>query len=371
MTNKTYDVAVVGAGPAGTVAAIRLARKEYRVLLIDRDRFPRKGATTVWLNTRAAPLMAELGVAAKPLLNRPIKNITLYNADFSKSAKPNFQEAPGYLVDRSTLDATLVKAAVTAGAVFLQGSPAIRLRLQESSLTVELANGRSAESKLLVIATGRDADLVDQAGFARGTAGIVVWSAQVGAPRKAATKAPSEVSVILGLDRRGSFALVAVTPECASVTLNWYGEREEALAALVSVCKAAFAHQIVPADLSSHAPHAPLLRCLAAAALDLDTHAGKHTLLIGDAGGFIAAASNEGLYPAMWSADIAASVVDEALKSRHSQDLLKSFDSAWRMSMADYLRSPNTDPQFLVPLIFSNQPMADRMGAAFFSGENI
>ena len=29
------------------------------------------------------------------------------------------------------------------------------------------------------------------------------------------------------------------------------------------------------------------------------------------------------------------------------------------------------DSQFLIPLIFSNQPMADRMGAAFFSGENI
>jgi flavin-dependent dehydrogenase len=73
----------------------------------------------------------------------------------------------------------------------------------------------------------------------------------------------------------------------------------------------------------------------------------------------------------MWSAQIAAEVLDAALNSPQSQDELMSFEQKWRTTMADYLRSPNTDIQFLLPLIFSNQPMADRMGAAFFSGENI
>jgi hypothetical protein len=41
------------------------------------------------------------------------------------------------------------------------------------------------------------------------------------------------------------------------------------------------------------------------------------------------------------------------------------------MQMANYIRPPHTDIQFLLPLIFTNQPMADRMGAAFFHGENI
>ncbi|MCH8148147.1 MAG: site-specific integrase [Planctomycetes bacterium] len=92
---------------------------------------------------------------------------------------------------------------------------------------------------------------------------------------------------------------------------------------------------------------------------------------IGAAGGFVSAASNEGIYPGMWSGQIAADVLITALKGRQSQDELMAFDAAWRMQMADYLRSPNTDHQFLLPLIFSNQPMADRMGAAIFSGENI
>ena len=38
---ERYDVAIVGAGPAGSTAAYRLARSRARVLLIDKTRFPR------------------------------------------------------------------------------------------------------------------------------------------------------------------------------------------------------------------------------------------------------------------------------------------------------------------------------------------
>jgi len=39
--------------------------------------------------------------------------------------------------------------------------------------------------------------------------------------------------------------------------------------------------------------------------------------------------------------------------------------------MAEHLRRPNTDTHFLLPLIFSNRQMADRMADAFWKGENI
>jgi flavin-dependent dehydrogenase len=73
----------------------------------------------------------------------------------------------------------------------------------------------------------------------------------------------------------------------------------------------------------------------------------------------------------MWSAKIAAEVIGKALDSHFSQDELMTFDTKWRMQIADHLRSPHTDIRFLLPLIFTNQAMADRMAAAFFFGENI
>ncbi|MFN2394032.1 MAG: NAD(P)/FAD-dependent oxidoreductase, partial [Pyrinomonadaceae bacterium] len=41
VSNFKTKIAVVGAGPAGTSLAIRLARKNYKVILIERERFPR------------------------------------------------------------------------------------------------------------------------------------------------------------------------------------------------------------------------------------------------------------------------------------------------------------------------------------------
>jgi hypothetical protein len=73
----------------------------------------------------------------------------------------------------------------------------------------------------------------------------------------------------------------------------------------------------------------------------------------------------------MWSATIAAEVIGEAFDAPSSQDALMTFDSRWRIAMGDYLRPPNTDLPLLLPLIFSNKPMAQRMAAAFFCGENI
>ena len=73
----------------------------------------------------------------------------------------------------------------------------------------------------------------------------------------------------------------------------------------------------------------------------------------------------------MWSARLAVDVLLRATDSRHPQDTLRHFSAEWRTKMADYLRPPNTDLQFLLPLIFTNQQMADRTADAFWSGKNI
>jgi hypothetical protein len=234
-----------------------------------------------------------------------------------------------------------------------------------------LADGQTVSSRLLVLASGRSTELLDRIGFPRRQGEAPIWSAHVegefaGPPLPAPT-----VFVVLGLDGGNSFGLCTALNNHLIIDVNWRGEPEAASAQLVRLCKSAYEKGIIGIDLSAKAAAAPVLRSPAAAALDMDTHVAKHTLLVGDAGGFVSSASNEGIYPAMWSAKLASKAIHSALRSTYSQDELMTFDSLWRMEMADHLRSPHTDIRFLLPLIFSNQPMADRMGAAFFSGENI
>jgi len=372
MGDEPYDVIVIGAGPAGTTAAILLKQKGRNVLLVDKAAFPRTVICAGWINRQCAPLLTKIGVPVKTLLNRTFHDVAFYRPDFSQSAKPTFEEPPGYLIDRAAFDNALVNAAIKQEVDVIQGCEVVNVQLNEASVLVKLADGRSVESNLLTIAAGRSSPLVERTGIAPSTETHPVWTAQVTAdlPRG---KGPTEpqMGIILGLDTQGSFGLCCVSPERLSVGVCWFGEQQETKSVLFELCRSATNHSVVPFDLSAQVQAADVMASPASMALDMDSHVGKHTLAIGDAGGFVSASSNEGIYPAMWSAQIAVDVLDQALQSVHSQDELMTFDSVWRMQMADYLRSPHTDIRFLLPLIFTNQPMADRMGAAFFSGENI
>lgn len=372
MADKQYDVLVAGAGPAGSTAANLLAAKGYQVALVDRDNFPRAVLCGGWLNALATPLLEQLGVDTGSYSARACSDITFYKEDFSESATPKCEEAPGSLIDRTKFDHRLVTAAKKQGATLVLGSAVVGANFGESGVAVELANGSCLDAKLLILASGRGSALLERFRAGTSTGGPVRWSAQVESPLK--TKdAPKEprMGIVLGIECTASFGVLSVAPDRVSVSVSWAGEREKAVPALINLCRRAHERELLPLDLARAASAVKPVATPASAALDVETHVGKHMLLIGEAGGFVTAVSNEGVYPSMWSAKIAADVLDTALQSAQSQEELMAFDSQWRIQMADYLRSPHTDIQFLLPLIFSNQPMADRMGTAFFSGDNI
>ena len=372
MGENLFDVVIAGAGPAGTTAAILLGQDGKRVVLVDRATFPRPVSRIAWLSRHTRNLLEELGLGGDSIETTGFRDVVFHREDFSQSIKPTFEETPGYLIDRSRFDNTLIDRAKDQGVEFMDNSEVSDVTLNESSVTLSLASGGRVEGKLLFLAAGRDTFMLQRVGLTVGAEASPIWTAQVDVVVDTAEVPPEpRVAVILGLDHVGSFGLICQWCKRVSVGIHWMGDREQMVSKLVHLCQTAHKNDVLPIDVSQQAASATVIRSPAAVALDMDSHVGKHTLAIGDAGGFVTAASNEGVYPAMWSGKLAARVAIEALTSVHSQDALMTFDSAWRMEMADYLRSPHTDIQFLLPLIFSNQPMADRMGAAFFLGENI
>lgn len=372
MPEERYDVAIVGGGPAGAIAALGLARAERKVVLVDRAKFPRPVTCTGWISARLAPLLEEFELPVKKLLNAPFSDVTFHDAEFSKTAVPKFPDPPGYLVDRAEFDNALVTAAKKAGAEIRQKTEVEGVDLGEDGVRLRVSGGSAIESRLLVIAAGRTSELASAVGFPVQPGEHPSWTAQVTSETvgKAAPAKP-KVDIVLGLDGATSFGLIVQTKERVTIDVNWFGTGAEAQRALANLCALAKQHDIIAADLAAEAFKADVHRMPTSAALDLDSHVRKHTLLIGDAGGFVSAVSSEGIYPAIWSAKIAVDVLLSALDETHSQDALMRFDSEWRMQMADHLRSPHTDVRFLLPLVFSNQPMTDRMGSAFFLGDNI
>src|SRR5437868_4876127 len=109
-----HDVAVIGAGPAGSTAAYRLARAGACVLLVDKARFPRDKPCGGGITLRALRL---LPFPVDPVVEDRVDRFELrlgYGKRFERSS-----DAPlALMTQRRRLDHFLAEQAATAGADF-------------------------------------------------------------------------------------------------------------------------------------------------------------------------------------------------------------------------------------------------------------
>jgi hypothetical protein len=96
----------------------------------------------------------------------------------------------------------------------------------------------------------------------------------------------------------------------------------------------------------------------------------NRTLLVGPAGGFYSACT-EDIYPNCWSAVFAADAIKKALKERHLQDALSPYRSKWRTTLGEYLRGPQQNFRFLLPLVYRNEVMTSRLTECILLGKSV
>ncbi|WP_326562587.1 NAD(P)/FAD-dependent oxidoreductase [Micromonospora sp. NBC_01796] len=109
-----YDVAVIGAGPAGASAALAACRAGASVLLLDRSDFPRDKACGDGIAAHTLDVLAELGVRDAVDGFAEVPALRLVAPGGGQVARP--LPRPAYTVPRRVFDARLVAAAVAAGA---------------------------------------------------------------------------------------------------------------------------------------------------------------------------------------------------------------------------------------------------------------
>src|SRR5829696_1562696 len=115
---ERFDALVVGAGPAGSTAAFRLARAGARVLLIDKARFPRDKPCGGGLTYRAVRL---LPFSVDPVVEEEVDIFEL-GLGYRRRFERRTRQPLVVMTQRRRLDAFLVEQAQEAGAEFRDGT---------------------------------------------------------------------------------------------------------------------------------------------------------------------------------------------------------------------------------------------------------
>ncbi len=149
-----FDAIVVGAGPAGSIAARELARRGRHVTLLEAKRFPRPKTCAGGISPWARSHLRRLGLwdRIEPETYR-IQGIRLGAP--SGRVTQWVGAASAAVLDRGQLDHLLARAAVEAGAEFREDSTAVAVVLEHGRAAgIRLGNGDIVEAPWIIAANG-------------------------------------------------------------------------------------------------------------------------------------------------------------------------------------------------------------------------
>ena len=285
---ERFDTVVVGAGPAGSTAAFRLARAGARVLLADRACFPRDKPCGGGLTYRAVRL---LPFSVESVVEEEVDTFEL-GLGYRRRFERRTREPLVVMTQRRRLDAFLVEQAREAGAEFREG-----VKVELSPLTVD---GEPVAAMTLIGADGANGATAKDFGFG-GHEHEVALEANVAygpvSRRRYARRAVVEFGIVPGgygwVFPKGNHVNVGVG--------GWLHQGPLLRTHLARLCRV---HDI-PEDALTEVRgyRLPLRR-------PGFTPASGRTALIGDAAGLIDPVSGDGIYEALLSSQLA---VDNAL----------------------------------------------------------
>ncbi|MDX8491682.1 NAD(P)/FAD-dependent oxidoreductase [Mesorhizobium sp. VK22B] len=158
---STHDAIVIGAGPAGTSAALALARRGWAVAIVEKSAFPRRKVCGEYISASNLALLdrLEIGDAWRAAAGLEIRRVGLFSGDTSieapmpgarsgSAARDGFGRALG----RDILDTLLLDAARSAGAEVFQPCRAVAVERDSDCQTVLIqATGEKSSDEATIL----------------------------------------------------------------------------------------------------------------------------------------------------------------------------------------------------------------------------
>jgi flavin-dependent dehydrogenase len=322
-----HDVAVVGAGPAGSAVATHLARAGWRVVLVDRSVFPREKPCAEALSPAAGPLLTELDALDSILEAHPAQlrgfrvyapNGNFFRGDFAATHDANGKSLfeSGLVVARLRLDAALLNAAKRTGIEVREGWRLGTLAYEGETWRLRSVTGEELRARLLIAADGVHSTVAQRlqlhrtgrlhkvalVAHIRGITELDDYGEIHVANRRYVGLAPLESPEV------GTLCNVAMVVDEARERDNLAGRPQpfllETLHTFPRLRGRLEAMEVVRKTIAISRIHVRARHII-----------GDGLLLVGDAAGYYDPFTGEGIYGALASAKLAAEVASKALAS--------------------------------------------------------
>lgn len=143
---------VIGGGPAGAMAAIKLAEAGRQAMLVEKESGPRDKVCGEFLSREAIGYLRSVSIIPSDLGAESIRFVRLFSGSRMAEAELPF---PALSLSRRVLDEALLARAAAAGCEVLRGAAVDHLAAHEAGWRAKLSNGACIDAQSAFLANGK------------------------------------------------------------------------------------------------------------------------------------------------------------------------------------------------------------------------
>lgn len=319
-----YDVIVVGAGPAGSYTASRLAQLGYKVIVLEQ----KKGAGENTCCTGIISIECFNAFNLDATIFRQVSSAKFF-APSGEFIRLYRNEPQAYIIDRASLDKNLKQCAQSHGADYLFSAPIVAITLEPDCVSAIVGHQdeqRTFTARTIVLACGSSSRLPEKLGLGK------ITDSAVGAQAEVNVTDVDEVEVYFDQNLfPGFFGWLVPTSD------------NKGLAGLfvlkdAASCLKNFLHYLQVQDKISSTEADIKFDIIPLGTLP-QTYA-ERIVVVGDAAGQVKPTTGGGIYYGLLCAHIAADCLHQAfLANDFSAARLSLYDKQWRARLSHELQA--------------------------------